>query len=136
MDKSGIESPEAHIMIELIECVSNTVGNGFVHFKGVHFQHIEYASNTVAVKTILRKSTSEYCLSLCDTRKSPAETRSPFNKLAQIIEGKGEIVVDGQLYALESGQGIIIRAYQSHFIKSNGHFKMILATIKNGHDAV
>jgi hypothetical protein len=58
----------------------------------------------------------------------------PFDTFAQIIEGKAEIVIDKVSSLLQSGQGIIIPAHASNFIKANGRFKMIQTIIKSGYE--
>lgn len=97
---------------------------------------IEYVSNTVSTKTILRKPTGNISLLSFDSGKGSTEKISPFDTFAQIIEGKGEIVIDGQSHRLENGQGIVIPAHQPHSIKPNGRFKMILTTIKSGYESL
>jgi quercetin dioxygenase-like cupin family protein len=95
---------------------------------------IEYIPNSVVTKTILRKSTGNISVMSFDTGEGLVEKTSPFDTFAQIIEGKAEIVIDNVPHLIESGQGIIIPAHLSNFIKPNGRFKMILTIIKSGYE--
>jgi quercetin dioxygenase-like cupin family protein len=95
---------------------------------------IEYVSNSVVSKTIIKKSTGNISVMSFDSGEGLTEKSSPFDTFAQIIEGKAEIVVDKISHVLESGQGIIIPAHAPNFIKPNGRFKMILTIIKSSYD--
>ncbi len=95
---------------------------------------IEYMTNSVVIKTIIKKSTGSISIMSFDSGEGLTEKTSPFDTFAQIIEGKAEIVIDKVSNVLESGQGIIIPAHSPNFIKPNGRFKMILTIIKSGYE--
>jgi len=95
---------------------------------------IEYVSNSVVIKTIIKKSTGNISIMSFDSGEGLTEKTSPFDTFAQIIEGKAEIVINNVSSILESGQGIIIPAHASNYIKPNGRFKMISTIIKSGYE--
>ncbi|MBL0357893.1 MAG: cupin domain-containing protein [Chitinophagaceae bacterium] len=95
---------------------------------------IEYITNSVVIKTILKKSTGNISVMSFDSGEGLMEKSSPFDTFAQIIDGKAEIVIDGRSHFLLTGQSIVIPAYQPNFIKPNGRFKMILTVINNKDD--
>ena len=107
-----LEKAKAHIIVEIIE----------------------YLANSVISKTILKKSTGNISVMSFDSGEGLTEKISPFDTFIQIIEGRAEIVIDKQVSTLESGQGIIIPAHTSNFIKPNGRFKMISTIIKSEYD--
>lgn len=113
-DNNDLEKSKAHIIVEIIE----------------------YVPNSVVIKTIIKKSTGNISVMSFDSGEGLTEKTSPFDTFAQIIEGKAEIVIDKKASVLESGQGIIIPAHMPNYIKPNGRFKMILTTIKSGYEAV
>jgi quercetin dioxygenase-like cupin family protein len=96
---------------------------------------IEYVPNSVVTKTILKKSTGNISVMSFDTGEGLTEKTSPFDTFAQIIEGKAEIVIDKVPHKLETGQGIIIPAHTANLIKPNGRFKMIITVIKSGYES-
>lgn len=110
--ESELEKSKSHIIVEIIE----------------------YMANAVVTKTIIRKSTGNISVMSFDSGEGLTEKTSPFDTFAQIIDGKAEIVIDKVSTILESGQGIIIPAHVSNFIKPNGRFKMILTIIKSGYE--
>ena len=109
---SELEKSKAHIIVEIIE----------------------YMPNSVVIKTIIKKSTGNISVMSFDSGEGLTEKTSPFDTFAQIIEGKAEIVIDNVSSLLESGQGIIIPAHLPNFIRPNGRFKMILTIIKSGYE--
>lgn len=111
-DSSELEKSKAHIIVEIIE----------------------YMTNSVVIKTIIKKSTGNISVMSFDSGEGLTERTSPFDTFVQILEGKAEIVIDKESNLLESGQGIIIPAHSPNFIKPNGRFKMISTIIKSGYE--
>lgn len=112
MESPEIEKSIAHITVEIIE----------------------YIANSVVIKTILKKSTGNISVVSFDSGEGLVEKISPFDTYAQIIDGKAEMVIDGESLLLETGQSVIIPAHKSNYIKPNGRFKMILTVIKSGYE--
>ncbi|HPS71357.1 MAG TPA: cupin domain-containing protein [Bacteroidales bacterium] len=112
MKDSEIEKSKAHITVEIIE----------------------YVSNSVVIKTILNKSTGSISVMSFDTGEGLTEKTSPFDTFVQIIEGIAELFIDGNSVILETGQSIIIPANKSNRIKANGRFKLIQTIIKSGYE--
>ena len=111
-DSSELEKSKAHIIVEIIE----------------------YMTNSVVIKTIIKKSTGNISVMSFDSGEGLTEKTSPFDTFVQILEGKAEIVIDKVSNLLQSGQGIIIPAHSPNFIKPNGRFKMISTIIKSGYE--
>jgi len=111
-DSNELEKASAHIIVEIIE----------------------YVPNSVVIKTIIKKSTGNISIMSFDSGEGLTEKTSPFDTFAQIIEGKAEIVIDNISNFLETGMGIIIPAHAPNCIKANGRFKMILTIIKSGYE--
>ena len=111
-NSSELEKSKAHIIVEIIE----------------------YMTNSVVIKTIIKKSTGNISVMSFDSGEGLTEKTSPFDTFVQILEGKAEIVIDKISNLLESGQGIIIPAHSPNFIKPNGRFKMISTIIKSGYE--
>jgi mannose-6-phosphate isomerase-like protein (cupin superfamily) len=112
LDSVELESAKAHIIVEIIE----------------------YVPNSVVIKTIIKKSTGNISIMSFDSGEGLTEKISPFDTFAQIIEGNAEIVIDNVSNQLETGMGIIIPAHESSYIKPNGRFKMIQTVIKSGYE--
>jgi len=107
-----MEKSKAHIVVEIIE----------------------YMTNSVVIKTIIKKSTGNISIMSFDNGEGLTEKTSPFDTFAQIIEGTANIVISKVSHLLQSGQGIVIPAHAPNFIKPNGRFKMIQTIIKSGYE--
>lgn len=110
MKASDVETGRAHIIVEIIE----------------------YIPNSVVSKTILNKSTGHVSVMSFDTGEGLLEKTSPFDTFAQVIDGKAEIVIEGVSHSLNTGQGMVIPAHRSNVINANERFKMIMTVIKSG----
>jgi len=111
-EENEMEKSRAHIIVEIIE----------------------YMANSVVIKTIIKKSTGNVSIMSFDTGEGLTEKTSPFDTFIQIIEGKAEVVIDKISHLLQTGMGITIPAHSSNYIKPNGRFKMISTVIKSGYE--
>ena len=107
-----LEKSKSHILIEIIE----------------------YASNSVVTKTIIRKTTGNVSVVACDIGETLAEKISPFDTFVQVIDGEAEVIIDHISNVLNTGQGIIIPAHTSNSIRATSRFKMISTIIKSGYE--
>ena len=112
MQDTEIEKSKQHILIEIID----------------------YTSNSITSKTIIRKATGNVCITAFDYGEMLPKSISAFDLFIQIIEGDAEIVIDKHSNLLKTGEMIIIPAHSSHFIKANKRFKMISTVIKSGYE--
>jgi quercetin dioxygenase-like cupin family protein len=112
MDTTEIEKSIAHITVEIIE----------------------YVPNSVVIKTVLKKTTGNISIMSFDSGEGLTEKTTPFDTFAQIIEGQAVIVISGKPHSLQTGQSIVIAAHSPNFIKPNGRFKMIMTVIKSGYE--
>ena len=110
--KAEVEPGVAHIIVEIIE----------------------YMPNSVVSKTILNKSTGHVSVMSFDSGEGLLEKISPFDTFAQVIDGKAEIVIEGRPFSLATGQGMVIPAHRSNVINANERFKMIMTVIKSGYE--
>lgn len=97
---------------------------------------IEYIPNSVVIKTIIKKTTGNVSAVSFDSGEVLTEKISPFDTFIQIIDGKAEVVIDGESNMLDTGQSIIIPAHTLNAIHANVRFKMLSTIIKSGYDEV
>ena len=112
MQANGIEKSKIHILVDIIE----------------------YVTNSVVSKTIMLKTNGKISIMAIDSGKELSGKISPFDTFIQIIEGTAEVVIDDQSNILHTGQGIIIPAHASNIIRSIGRFKMLSTVIKSGYE--
>lgn len=112
MDTNEIEKSKAHIIVEIIE----------------------YVPNSIVIKTIIKKTTGNVTAISIDAGEELAEKISPFDMYIQIIDGMAELTIDKRNFSLKLGEGIIIPAHSRHHFTANQQFKMISTTIKSGYE--
>ncbi len=112
MNNYELEKSKAHIIVEIIE----------------------YVPNSVVIKSIIKKTTGSISAVSFDSGEGLAEKTSPFDTFVQVIDGKAEIVIDGISNMLDIGQSIIIPAHSANIVKANVRFKMISTVIKSGYE--
>ncbi len=111
-DPQELEKEKAHITVEIIE----------------------YVANSVVIKTILKKSTGNISVMSVDSGEGLTEKTTPFDTFAQVIDGKAEVVINNKSHLLLTGQSIVIPAHAPNHITPNGRFKMVLTIIKSGYE--
>lgn len=112
IDNTEVEKSVAHIMVEIIE----------------------YVPNSVVIKSIIKRTTGNISAVSFDAGESLTERIIPFDTFVQIIDGKALILIDGISHLLDTGQSIIIPAHASNIVRANERFKMISTVIKSGYE--
>lgn len=92
---------------------------------------IEYSSNSVVSKTILKKPAGNITLFSFDAGEGLSEHSSPHEAFAYILDGSAEITVGGKVQNVQKHECIILPANVPHALKANEAFKMLLAMIKS-----
>jgi quercetin dioxygenase-like cupin family protein len=92
---------------------------------------IDYADGGVVSKTVLKKETGNISVFSFDKGESLSEHTAPFDAMIQVVDGRGEILIDGKSFFLEAGQSIIMPANIRHAVKAVDKFKMVLTMIRS-----
>jgi quercetin dioxygenase-like cupin family protein len=93
-------------------------------------QLIDYQNDAVVSKTLIKKAKGTVTVFAFDKGQGLSEHTAPFDAMVQIIEGKGNIILDSISNVLEKHEMIIMPANISHAIKAPEKFKMLLTMIK------
>jgi quercetin dioxygenase-like cupin family protein len=94
-------------------------------------ESIEYSEGGIVSKTVLKKQTGNISLFSFDKGEALSEHTAPFDAVIQVVDGKGEIIIGGKSFFLETGQTIIMPANIAHAVKAVTKFKMVLTMIKS-----
>ncbi len=92
---------------------------------------VDYADGAIVSKTVLKKQTGNISLFAFAEGEALSEHTAPYDALIEIVDGRGEIVIGGKSYFLQSGQSIIMPANIPHAVKAAERFKMVLTMIKS-----
>ncbi len=92
---------------------------------------VDYQPGSIVSREIIRKNTGKVTLFAFDADEGLSEHTSPFDALAQIIEGEVEITIAGKPNHVGEGELILMPANQPHALKVLKRFKMILTMIRS-----
>ncbi len=95
---------------------------------------VEYMSNAVVSRTILKKTTGNVTASSFDAGEELDDKIAAFDTYVQIIDGAAEITINDKKFKLKLGEGIVIPAHAKHHFNANEQFKMISTVIKSGYE--
>ena len=90
----------------------------------------DYSANGIVSKRVLEKKTGNITLFAFDKGQKLSEHTAPFDAMVQVIEGEGEIMINGTSFLLQAGKSIIMPANIPHAVNALSKFKMLLTMIK------
>lgn len=92
---------------------------------------VDYNSNAIVSKHLLKKGTGNISLFAFDKGEELSEHTAPFDAMVNIVDGKAEIIIDGNSHILEANESIIMPANIPHALKAIERFKMVLIMIRD-----
>ncbi|UCH15334.1 MAG: cupin domain-containing protein [Bacteroidales bacterium] len=91
---------------------------------------IEYSNSAIVSKTVIKQNSGNISLFAFDKGETISEHTADFDALVQVIDGKGEVIINKQSFIITAGQCIIMPANIPHSVKALEKFKMLLTMIK------
>jgi len=91
---------------------------------------VEYSSGGVISKQIMKNQSGNITLFSFDQGQGLTEHTAPFDAVVQILDGKAEILIGGNLNLVKKGESIIMPANVTHALQAVERFKMLLTMIK------
>lgn len=92
---------------------------------------VDYQPGSVVSREIVKKSTGKVTLFAFDAEEGLSEHTSPYDALAQVLEGEVEITIAGEPNRVGAGELILMPAGQPHALKALKRFKMLLTMIRS-----
>jgi quercetin dioxygenase-like cupin family protein len=92
---------------------------------------IAYQRGSVVSRTIVDKKTGTVTLFSFDEGQGLSEHTAPFDALVYLLDGEAEISISGKPLHLREGEMVIMPANQSHALKAEKRFKMLLTMIRS-----
>jgi quercetin dioxygenase-like cupin family protein len=91
---------------------------------------IDYSTEGIVSKRVIQKDKGNITLFAFDKGQKLSEHSAPFDAMAQVLEGKAEIMINRVPFELTAGQVIIMPANIPHAVNAVEKFKMLLTMIK------
>ncbi len=92
---------------------------------------VQYQSGSIVSREIVKKPTGTVTLFAFDAGQGLSEHTAPFDALVQVIDGEGEITINGVSNIVKAGEIILMPANEPHAVKADKPFKMILTMIRS-----
>ena len=93
-------------------------------------EKVQYAEGSVVSKIIIRNERGNVTLFAFDKGEFLSEHTAPYDAIVQVLDGVGEVIIDGQSFVLNVGESIIMPANVRHAVVAVEQFKMLLTMIK------
>lgn len=94
-------------------------------------EKVEYSSEGIVSKRVMQKEKGNVSLFAFDKGQQLSEHSAPFDAMVQVLDGEGEIVINGKSHILLEGESIIMPANVPHAVFATEKFKMLLTMIKS-----
>jgi quercetin dioxygenase-like cupin family protein len=91
---------------------------------------VGYQEGAVVSRIVLKREKGNVTLFAFDVGQGLSEHTSPFDALAQIVDGEAEITIAGKPVAVRAGEVVLLPAGQPHALKAVTRFKMLLTMIR------
>lgn len=92
---------------------------------------IDYQDLSIVSKEIIKKDTGTVTLFAFSKGQGLSEHTAPFDAMVTVLDGEGEIRIDGNPVIVKAGEMIIMPANVPHALKAVENFKMMLVMIKS-----
>lgn len=94
-------------------------------------EFVDYQDGSVVSRKVVKTPTGSVTIFAFEEGQGLSEHTSPFDALAQVLEGEAEISIAGNPHRLLRGEMILMPARQPHALKAIARFKMMLTLIRS-----
>ena len=91
---------------------------------------VEYSKDSIVSKTILDKSAGTITLFAFDKGQKLSEHMTPYDAVVQVLDGHGQLTIDGQGKQVSTGEIIMMPGNVPHAVTAHEKFKMLLTMIR------
>lgn len=92
---------------------------------------VQYQKGSIVSRVIAKKPSGNVTMFAFDKGEGLSEHTSPFDALAQIVDGEAEIIVAGVRHQLGAGDLILLPANVPHALEATRRFKMLLTMLRS-----
>jgi len=91
---------------------------------------VEYGEGAVVSRTLIQASVGTVTVFAFDKGQGLSEHSTPFDALVQIIDGKAEITIGGEMISAAAGESVLMPADVPHSLHAPERYKMLLTMIR------
>ncbi len=109
---------------------SQTMSNSLVARVAELASLAQYQADSIISRTLVNKPGGTVTLFAFAQGQALSEHTSPYDALAQILDGRAEIRIAAETFSVAQGEAIILPAHQPHAVSASENFKMLLTMIR------
>lgn len=91
---------------------------------------VDYQEGTIVSRTLLDEEAATLTVFALDEGQRISEHSAPHEALLQVIDGTGQVTIDGEDYTVECGESIVFPANVPHAVTAPTQFKMFLTMVR------
>lgn len=91
---------------------------------------VSYGEGAVVSRTVRKGTSGTLTVFAFDQGQALSEHTAPFDAYAQVLDGVGEIVIDGKPVTVKRGEVVLMPANVPHAVNANERFKMLLTMFR------
>jgi len=91
---------------------------------------VEYGGGAVVSRTLVETNAGTVTVFAFDADQGLSEHTVPFDALVQVVDGKGDFIIGGELCRLGTGQIVLMPANIPHAVRATARFKMLLTMLR------
>ncbi|MCI9639237.1 MAG: cupin domain-containing protein [Emergencia sp.] len=92
-------------------------------------EEIEYQQGQVVSKTLIQNDAVSLTLFAFEKDEEISTHESGGDAMVTVLDGTGRITIDGEVFAVECGQTIVMPAKTPHAVYGQERFKMLLTVV-------
>ena len=97
---------------------------------GAIIDQVDYAEGGIVSRPVVKHEGGKVILFAFDEGQALSEHTAPFDALLNVVEGRAEVTIAGQVHSLQAGQAVMMPADIPHAVNALGRFKMMLVMIR------
>ncbi len=91
---------------------------------------VEYGEGAVVSRTLIQAAVGTVTVFAFDKGQGLSEHSTPFDALVQILDGKTEITIGGEMVTVNAGESLLMPADIPHSLHAPERYKMLLTMIR------
>lgn len=93
---------------------------------------VQYQKDTIVSTQTIDKKAGSITVFAFSKGQGLSEHTAPYDAFVQVLDGTGEITIDGTAHAVNPGEFIVMPGGKPHSVKAGQDFKMLLVMIRSG----
>lgn len=89
-----------------------------------------YSDDAIVSRTLINAKSGSLTLFAFAAGQELSEHTCPYNAMVHVLEGEGQIIIDGKPFTVRANQMLLLPAGVPHAVNAVKHFKMLLTMFK------